>query len=64
MLIDGQGTKYKGDGAQDMLMLVHVNEAKKTMNFVYYSPEKGKVWNLQNQYQISFADEFNPTIGK
>ncbi len=63
MLIDGQGTKYKGDGAQDMLMLVHVNETNKTLNFVYYSPEKGKVWNLQNQYQISFADVLNPTVG-
>lgn len=64
MLIDGQGAKYKGDGAQDMLMLVHVNESKKTLNYVYYSPEKGKVWNLQNQYQISFSDELNPTVGK
>lgn len=63
MLVDGQGTKYNGENAQDMLLLVHVNEAKKTMNFVYYSPEKGKVWNIQNQFQLSFADPMNPTIG-
>lgn len=64
MLVDGQGAKYKGDGAQDMILLVHVNETNKTMNFVYYSPEKGKVWNLQNQFQINFADPNNPAIGE
>ncbi len=64
MLVDGQGTKYRSDPEQDMLLLVHVNEEKKTMNCVYYSPEKEAVWNIQNQFQISIADEFNPTIGK
>ena len=64
MLIDGQGTNYKGNGAQDMVMLVHVNETNKTMNFVYYSPEQGKVWNIQNQFQYDFSDALNPTIGE
>ncbi len=63
MLVNGQGTKYNGDNAQDMLLLVHVNEKNKTMNYVYYSPEKDKVWNIQNQFQLSFADPKNPTIG-
>lgn len=64
MLTDAQGVNYKGEGAQDILMLVHVNEAKKTMNFVYYSPEKGKLWNIQNQFQLSIADSLNPAIGE
>ncbi len=63
LLVDGQGTKYKGSTGQDMCLLVHVNEAKKTMNFVYYSPEQDKAWNIQNQFQYSFADANNPAIG-
>ncbi len=63
MLIDGQGTSYKGNNAQDMILLCHVNESKKTINFVYYSPEKDKLWNIQNQFEYNFADALNPTIG-
>jgi len=63
MLIDGQGTDYKGDGAQDMLLLCFMNETDKTMTCVYYSPEKDRAWNIQNMFQLSFADPLNPTIG-
>ncbi|MBQ2712312.1 MAG: metallophosphoesterase [Clostridia bacterium] len=63
MLVDGQGTKYQGSNAQDMVLLCHVNESDKTINFVYYSPEQGKVWNIQNQFEVNFADEKNPTVG-
>lgn len=70
LLVDGQATQYPltygstSLTAEDMILLVHVNEKNKTMNCVYYSPKYGKAWNLQNQFQLSFADEKNPTIGK
>lgn len=64
MICDVQVSTYKGEGALDVFMLVHVNEEKKTMNFVYYSPENDGVYNIQGQFQLSFADSLNPTIGE
>lgn len=64
MLCDVQVSKYKGAGCLDVLMLVHVNEKNKTMNFLYYSPMHNKVYNIQGQFQLSFADPLNPTIGE
>ena len=64
MLCDVQVSKYKGEGCLDVFMLVHVNEKNKTMNFLYYSPMHNKVYNVQGQFQISFADPLNPTIGE
>ena len=63
MLCDVQVSKYNGEGCLDVFMLVHVNEKKKTMNFVYYSPMHEKVYNLQGQFELSFADPLNPAIG-
>lgn len=63
MLVDGQGATYKGEGGQDIILMMHVNESEKKINAVYYSPEKDKVWNIQNQFQYSFADANNPAIG-
>jgi len=63
MLCDVQVSKYKGAGTLDVFMLVHVNESKKTMNCLYYSPMHEKVFNLQGQFELSFADPLNPTIG-
>lgn len=63
MLCDVQVSTYKDEGCLDVLMLVHVNEEEKTMNFVYYSPMHEKVFNMQGQFEISFADPLNPTIG-
>ena len=63
LLTDVQVSTYKGSGALDVFLLVFVNETNKTMNMVYYSPEHNKAYNLQNQYQISFADANNPAIG-
>lgn len=63
MLCDVQVSTYKGNGCLDVFLLVHVNEAKKTMTCLYYSPMREKVFNLQGQFQLSFADPLNPTIG-
>ena len=63
ILADVQVSTYKGAGALDVFLLVFVNEENKTMNMVYYSPENNKAFNIQNQYQISFADPNNPAIG-
>ena len=64
LLCDVQVSVYNGEGCLDVLLLVHVNEEHKTMNLVYYSPMHEKVFNVQGQYQISFADPLNPTIGE
>ena len=64
MLCDVQVSKYNGEGTLDVFMLVHVNEKNKTMNYLYYSPMHGKVYNVQGQFQLSFADPLNPTIGQ
>ena len=63
MLVDAQSSRYKGDAWLDVFLLVHVNEKEKTMNLRYFSPDEGKVYNIQNQYEIHFADPNNPTIG-
>ncbi len=63
MLCDVQVSTYNGEGALDVFLLVHVNESKKTMTCLYYSPMHEKVFNLQGQFQLSFADPLNPTIG-
>ena len=63
ILADAQTCTYKGAGTMDVFLLIFVNETNKTMNFIYYSPEHDKAYNIQNQYQISFADPNNPAIG-
>lgn len=63
MLCDVQVSTYNGAGCLDVFLLVHVNESKKTMTCLYYSPMHEKVFNLQGQFQLSFADPLNPTIG-
>lgn len=64
MLCDVQVSTYKDAGCLDVFMLVHVNEEEKTMNCVYYSPMHEKVFNMQGQFELSFADPLNPTIGE
>ena len=64
MLCDVQVSTFEDQGCLDVLMLVHVNEKEKTMNFVYYSPMHEKVFNMQGQFEVSFADPLNPTIGE
>lgn len=63
MLIDLQSSSYQGDIWIDPFVLVQVNESKKSMMFMYYSPEHESVYNVQNQFEISFADANNPAIG-
>ena len=63
LLTDVQVSSYNGDNKLDVFLLVFVNETNKTMNMVYYSPEHDKAYNIQNQYQISFADPNNPAVG-
>lgn len=62
MIVDGQVTKYKGETAQDMMLLVHVKEDQKIANCVYYSPEQDACWNLQNQFELNFKDSKNPAL--
>ena len=64
MLCDVQVSSFEGDNVLDVFMLVHVNESEKTMTFVYYSPNWDGVFNMQGQFQLSFADPLNPTIGE
>ena len=61
VLVDLQGAMMSS--AMNTLLVIKVNERNKTMNFCYYSPEYDACYNLQNQFTMSFADEFNPTIG-
>ncbi len=63
VLCDLQASSYNGDIWIDPFLIVRVNEKKKTMVLTYYSPEHEMVYNIQNQYEIYFADANNPTIG-
>ena len=63
MCLDMQVAKYPNDSALDVLMLIHVNEEDKTLYFSYYSPEREKLYNIQNLFMIPFGDSNNPTIG-
>ena len=62
-LMDTQNSFYLGKNAIDNLCMVKINERKKTAHFAYYSPELDACYNLQNQFDISFADPLNPTVG-
>lgn len=64
MLTDLQGSNYNGDIWIDPFLIVHVNEEKKTMMFKYFSPEEDRIYNVQGQYEINFADPLNPAIGE
>jgi len=60
-LIDVQGAMFTS--AMNTVLLVKVNEAKKTMSLCYYSPEYDACYNEQSQYTFSFADANNPAVG-
>jgi hypothetical protein len=63
-LLDAQAMQIDQGGiGEDPILIVKVNEAKKESYYEYYSPSKGKYFNIQNQFTLSFADENNPTIG-
>ncbi len=61
VLVDAQGSMLTS--AMNTMLVVQVNERKKTMRFCYYSPEYDACYNEQSQYTFSFADENNPTVG-
>ena len=63
-LCDLQSSSYKGDIWLDAFLIVRVNEEKKTMMYTYFSPDEQKVYNIQSQYEICFADPNNPAIGE
>lgn len=64
-LIDVQASRFNGEEiGLDMIMLMRVNEKEKTIRYQYYSPSQNKLWNVQNDFSLSFADENNPAIGK
>lgn len=62
MLIDTQTATYDRGIGEDIVFLMKVNEKTKTMRCYYYSPLHDGVYNIQNQFDISFADEHNPAI--
>jgi hypothetical protein len=64
ILIDAQGSLVNStDMFCDVLALMKFNEAEKKVFFYWYSPLKDKYLNIQNQFEFSFADEKNPSIG-
>lgn len=65
---DGANNTNMAVACQDMLAIVFVDEDTKMMKLVYMSPEnysrsEDYLWNIQNQFEFSFADENNPAIG-
>lgn len=64
LLIDFQTAEYRNSGAgTEATCIMFFNEEEKTINFAYYSAYYDAVYNVQNQFRISFADANNPTIG-
>lgn len=56
-LADPQATRVNGgEIGEDSIVLMKFNEKNKTIVFSLYSPEYGKVFNIQNQFIKSFAD--------
>lgn len=62
MLIDTQTATHDNGIGEDILFLMKVNESAKTMNCCYYSPANDGAYNIQNQFEISFADDKNPSV--
>lgn len=66
MLIDGQGVLTYENGtkthAEDLIMLMRMNEEKQEAYCYYYSPARDAYYNYQNQLVLSFADENNPAL--
>ena len=64
LLVDFQTAGYRGSGTgSEATCIMFFNEEQKTINFAYYSAVFDAVHNVHNQFQISFADANNPTIG-
>ncbi len=65
VLIDAQCVEPNlGNLGEDIFLMMYFNETFKTIDFVWYSPSRDKCFNIQNQFTLDFADEFNPAIGK
>lgn len=65
MLIDAQCVETEiGKIGEDIFLMMYFNETFKTIDCVWYSPKRNKCFNIQNQFTLDFADEFNPAIGK
>ncbi len=64
MLVDGQTALHDNGVGEDMMLIMRVNESTKTIRAYYYSPANNGCYNIQNQFEYSFADVNNPTIGK
>lgn len=66
MLIDGQAVMTSEMGskthAEDLIMLMRMNESKKEAYCYYYSPARNAYYNYQNQFVFSFSDENNPAL--
>ncbi len=61
ILVNAQGAMYTS--GMNTFLIAKVNEKTKTMDLCYYSPEFDMCFNEQNQFTVSFADEYNPTVG-
>ncbi len=62
LLIDAQGTMVDGKYL-DVMLMMKVNEQTKTMSCCWYSPYEDACFNIQNQFELSFADANSPVIG-
>ena len=63
-LMDAQVSRYNGGGiGEDIIGIIRINETKKTATYQWYSPYHDAIFNIQNQFDVSFADPYNPTVG-
>ena len=62
-LLDTQTAVHDNGVGEDVLFMIKVNEKTKKMLCYFYSPANDGVYNIQNQFEISFADAGNPTVG-
>ena len=60
-LIDTQTATHDNGVGEDIVFLMKINEQKKLMSCYYYSPANDGAYNIQNQFEISFA-EWNDLI--
>ena len=62
-LLDTQTAVHDNGVGEDVMFMIKVNEKTKKMCGYYYSPANDGVYNIQNQFEFSFVDPLNPTVG-
>ncbi len=62
MLVNLQASVVNNGIGEDAILLIKVNEKAKKMSCYFYSPAHDAVYNLQNQFELSF-NGFNSKLG-